>query len=299
MFEKKRLERIQKYNGMSSVKKTVMEYGILTLATFIMVIGIYVFKFPNNFSFGGVTGIAVVLSKFLASTPGNITFIINMVLLLLGFVFLGKGFGLKTAYVSILMSLALSFSEKIYPMSEPLTEEPVLELIFAVALPAVSSAIFFNMDASGGGTDIIAMILRKYTKLNIGSALFVSDLLIVVAACLVFDAQTGLFSLLGLLTKSLVVDGVIENINLCKYFTIICDDPEPICDFIMNHLHRSATIHEAEGAYAHKKKTVIITIMKRGQAVELRNFIRATQPSAFIAITNSSEIIGKGFRGLN
>lgn len=299
MFEKKRLERIQKYNGMSSVKKTVMEYGILTLATFIMVIGIYAFKFPNNFSFGGVTGIAVVLSKFLASTPGNITFIINMVLLLLGFIFLGKGFGLKTAYVSILMSLALSFSEKIYPMSEPLTEEPVLELIFAVALPAVSSAIFFNMDASGGGTDIIAMILRKYTKLNIGSALFVSDLLIVVAACLVFDAQTGLFSLLGLLTKSLVVDGVIENINLCKYFTIICDDPEPICDFIMNHLHRSATIHEAEGAYAHKKKTVIITIMKRGQAVELRNFIRATQPSAFIAITNSSEIIGKGFRGLN
>lgn len=299
MFEKKRLERIQKYNRMSKVKKTVMEYGILTIATYIMVIGIYAFKFPNNFSFGGVTGLAIVLSNFLPSTPGSITFIINMVLLLIGFIFLGKGFGVKTAYISIVMSLGLSLSEKIYPMTEPLTEEPLLELIFAVALPAVSSAIFFNMDASSGGTDIIAMILRKYTKLNIGSALFISDLLIVVSACLVFDAQTGLFSLLGLLTKSLVVDGVIENINLCKYFTIICDDPEPICDFIMNHLHRSATIHEAEGAYAHKKKTVIITIMKRGQAVELRNFIRTTQPSAFIAITNSSEIIGKGFRGLN
>lgn len=299
MFEKKRLERIQKYKDMSGITKTIMEYGILTIATFIMVIGIYVFKFPNNFSFGGVTGIAVVLSHFLQSTPGNITFIINMGLLVLGFIFLGKGFGVKTAYVSILLSVALSFAEKIYPMDAPLTTEPVLELIYAVALPAVSSAIFFNMDASSGGTDIIAMILRKYTKLNIGSALFVSDLLIVVAACFVFDAQTGLFSLMGLLTKSLVVDGVIENINLCKYFTIICDDPEPICDFIMNHLHRSATIHDAEGTYAHKKKTVIITIMKRGQAVELRNFIRATQPSAFIAITNSSEIIGKGFRGLN
>lgn len=299
MFEKKRLERIQKYKGMSKVKKTVLEYGLLTIATYIMVIGIYAFKFPNNFSFGGVTGIAVVLSKFVPSTPGNLTFIINMVLLVIGFIFLGKGFGVKTAYVSIVMSLGLSFSEKIYPMTKPLTEEPFLELVYAVALPAVSSAIFFNMDASSGGTDIIAMILRKYTKLNIGSALFVSDLLIVVAACFVFDAETGLFSLLGLLTKSLVVDGVIENINLCKYFTIICDNPEPICDFIMNHLHRSATIQEAEGAYAHTKKTVIITIMKRGQAVELRNFIRMTQPSAFIAITNSSEIIGKGFRGLN
>lgn len=299
MFEKKRLERIQKYKGMSKVKKTVMEYGLLTIATYIVIIGIYAFKFPNNFSFGGVTGIAVVLSKFLPSTPGSITFIINMALLVVGFIFLGKGFGVKTAYVSIVMSLGLSFSEQIYPMTKPLTEEPLLELVYAVALPAVSSAIFFNMDASSGGTDIIAMILRKYTKLNIGSALFVSDLLIVIAACFVFDAQTGLFSLLGLLTKSLVVDGVIENINLCKYFTIICDDPEPICDFIMNHLHRSATVHEAEGAYQHKKKTVIITIMKRGQAVELRNFIRMTQPSAFIAITNSSEIIGKGFRGLN
>ena len=294
-----RQKRIEKIKSMSKIKKTIIEYGILTLATYVMVIGIYAFKFPNNFSFGGVTGFAIVLSNFLPSTPGNITFIINMVLLVIGFIFLGKGFGIKTAYISIVMSVGLSLSEKIYPMAEPLTEEPLLELIFAVALPAVSSAIFFNMDASSGGTDIIAMILKKYTKLNTGSALFMSDLLIVISACLVFDAQTGLFSLLGLLAKSLMVDNVIENINLCKYFTIICDDPEPICDFIMNHLHRSATIHEAEGTYEHRKKTVIITIMKRGQAVELRNFIRATQPTAFIAITNSSEIIGKGFRGLN
>ena len=299
MNDPKRIERVEKINKMGKVKKIIIEYAILTVATYIMVIGIYAFKFPNNFSFGGVTGLAVVLSEILPTTPGNITFIINMVLLVIGFLFLGKGFGIKTAYISILLSLGLSFSEKIYPMVEPLTEEPLLELIFAVILPAVSSAIFFNMDASSGGTDIVAMILRKYTKLNIGSALLVSDLLIVISACFVFNAQTGLFSLLGLLAKSLVVDNVIESINLCKYFTIICDNPEPICDFIMNELHRSATIYEAVGTYEHRKKTVIITIMKRGQAVELRNFIRQNQPSAFIAITNSSEIIGKGFRGLN
>ena len=117
--------------------------------------------------------------------------------------------------------------------------------------------------------------------------------------CFAFDTQTGLFSLCGLLAKSLVVDGVIENINLCKYFTIICDNPDPICDFILNDLNRSATIYHAQGAYQHNDKTVIITITKRSQAVELRNFIRRTQPGAFIAITNSSEIIGKGFRGFN
>ena len=135
--------------------------------------------------------------------------------------------------------------------------------------------------------------------MNIGAALFVVDLGIVAASCFVFDAQTGLCSLCGLLAKSLVVDNVIESINLCKYFTIICNDPEPICDFITHQLGRSATVYRAEGAYEHSSKTVIITIMKRSQAVELRNFIRRNQPSAFLAITNSSEIIGKGFRGFN
>ena len=287
------------YKNMGQIKRTIEEYAVLTLATLIMVFGIYVFKFPNNFSFGGVTGIAIVLSKFLPGTPGNITLMINIVLLLLGFILLGKGFGIKTAYVSILMSVGLSLAEVWFPMEKPLTTEPVLELIYAIVLPAFSSAIFFNMNASSGGTDIVAMILRKHTKLTIGSALFFSDMLIVILSCFVFDMQTGLFSLSGLLAKSLVVDNVIESINLCKYFTIICEDPDPICDFIMNTLHRSATVYDAEGTYEHRKKKVIITIMKRSQAVELRNFIRRTQPSAFIAITNSSEIIGKGFRGLN
>ena len=285
--------------NVGKIRRTVEEYTILTVATLIMVLGVYVFKFPNNFSFGGVTGIAIVLSAFLPTTPGNINFIINMLLLLLGFLFLGKQFGIKTAYVSILMSIGLSVAEWLFPLTEPLTQQPVLELMYGIVLPAFSSAIFFNRGASSGGTDIVAMILKKYTKLNIGTALFLADLFIVIASCFVFDTQTGLFSLCGLLAKSLVVDNVIESINLCKYFTIICNDPQPICDFITNELKRSATVYKAEGAYEHNEKTVIITVMKRSQAVELRNFIHINQPSAFIAITNSSEIIGKGFRGLN
>lgn len=283
----------------ATLRQTILEYLMLTAATLILVLGVYLFKFPNHFSFGGVTGIAVVLSAVLPASPGSITFIINVALLVLGFLFLGKDAGIKTVYVSLLTSLGLSVAELISPMEHPLTTEPVLELVFAIVLPAFSAAILFNMGASSGGTDIIAMILKKYTTLNIGTALFIVDLGIVVAACFVYDTQTGLFSLCGLLAKSLVVDGVIENINLCKYFTIICDDPDPICDFILNDLNRSATVYHAQGAYQHNDKTVIITITKRSQAVELRNFIRKTQPGAFIAITNSSEIIGKGFRGFN
>ena len=277
----------------------ILEYITLTIATIILDVGVYFFKFPNNFSFGGVTGLAVVLSQVTALRASTLNFVINMVLLVFGFLFLGRGFGIKTVYVSVLSSLGLSLLDVFCPMQGPLTSQPVLELIYAIVLPAFSAAILFNIGASGGGTDIVAMILKKDTKLNIGAALFLVDLGIVVASCLVFDAQTGLCSMCGLLAKSLVVDNVIESINLCKYFTIICNDPEPICEFITKVLNRSATVYQAEGAYQHNQKTVILTVMKRSQAVELRNYIRMNQPSAFIAITNSSEIIGKGFRGFN
>lgn len=222
-----------------------------------------------------------------------------MSLLVIGFIFLGKEFGLRTVYVSVLTSVGLSLAEVIYPMTEPLTSEPVLELVFAIFLPAASAAVLFNMGASGGGTDIVAMILKKYTSWNIGTALMIVDVMIVVSACFVFDAQTGLCSLCGLLAKSLVIDDVIENINLCKCFTIISDNPEPICQFINDKLGRSATIYKAEGAYTHAQRTVIITVLKRSQAVQLRNFIKGCEPTAFITITKSSEIIGKGFRGFN
>lgn len=282
------------------IRSQVLTYGTLTLATVIMVVGIYVFKFPNNYSFGGVSGISIVLSALTSLSAATINFIINMILLAFGFLFIGKDFGIKTVYVSILSSLGLSFMEKVFPMNQPLTDEPVLELVFAIALPAASAAILFNVGASGGGTDIVAMVLKKYTKMdNIGTPLFLVDLGITIMACFVFDIKTGIFSLTGLLAKSLVIDSVIENINLCKYFTIICNNPEPICDYIHNNLKRSATKFEGEGTYEHKKKYIVLAAMKRGQAIQLRNFIRMTEPGAFLMIVNSSEIIGKGFRGLN
>lgn len=279
--------------------KIVIQYLTLTIASLMMVAGVYIFKFPNHFSFGGVTSIAIVLGEVIALTPATINFIINMTLLVLGFLFLGKSFGVMTVYVSILSSVGLSVMERVYPMDAPLTSQPVLELIFAIVLPAVSAAILFNMGASGGGTDIVAMILKKYTSISIGIALFFVDLAITVAACFVFDIQTGLFSFCGLMAKTLVIDGVIENINLCKYFTIVCDNPEPICEFITHELNRSSTIYQARGGFTHKEKMIILTVMRRSQAVQLRNFVRKTEPTAFMMITNSSEIIGKGFRGLN
>ena len=285
--------------GKVNIRKGIKEYSILTFATLVLTIGIYVFKFPNNFSFGGVTGAAIIIAGLTPISAGTITIILNMLLLIVGFVFLGKAFGIKTVYVSVFMSVLLNILEYYFPMSKPLTDEPVMELIYAICLPAFGSAVMFNLGASSGGTDIVAMILKKYTSVNIGTALIVVDFFITIAAFFVFDIKTGLFSFCGLLAKSLVIDNVIESINLCKYFTIICNRPELICDFIHTNLNRSATILNAEGSYMHNNKTIILTVLRRSEAVELRNYVKKIDSGAFIMITNSSEIIGKGFRGLN
>ena len=281
---------------MTDRQQTIKEYIMITIAVIIMDIGIYVFKFPNNFSFGGVSGLAVVVTKFVPFTASQINLVINMILLVLGFAFLGKSFGMKTAYVTVLSSLLLNVMEYLFPMSGPLTQETTLELVYAIVLPAVGAAIFFYENASGGGTDIVAMILKKYSTMDISGALLVVDAIIVVMACFVFDIRTGLFSICGLMAKTLLIDKAIERMKLNKYFTIICSNPEPICDYIVNDLKRSATVYRAEGAYTHKDKAVILTVIDPKQAQLLERHIQSVEPDAFLLVTKSSEIMGKGFK---
>ena len=281
--------------NLGKIKRTVEEYVVLTVATLILVVGVYVFKFPNNFSFGGVSGMAVVFAKFLPFTASVINLVINLVLLVVGFAFLGRNFGLKTAYVTVLSSVLLNVFEHLFPMSGPLTDQISLELCFAILLPAIAAALLFFENASGGGTDIIAMIIKKYSTMNISTALLLCDLLIVVMAFFVFDTLTGLCSILGLMAKTLVIDKVIERMKLNKFFTIVCDYPEPICDFITEELGHTATTYHAEGAYSHTQRTVILTVVDVNQAILLQRFIKKNEPTAFITVTKSSEIIGKGF----
>ena len=207
--------------------KIVRQYTIITLGISMMAVGVYFFKFPNNFVFGGVTGAAALAAKLTPISASEFSAVVNMLMLLLGLIFLGKEFALTTGYATVVLSAELMLLEKACPLNAPLSDQPMLELIFAIAIPGISSAIMFNMGASSGGTDIVAMILKKYTSMNIGTALLAVDLLIAVSACFVFDITTGLFSLCGLFTKTIVIDTAIENINLCKYLTIVCKDTTP------------------------------------------------------------------------
>ena len=273
---------------------------LINLGILLTSIGIYFFKMPNGFSTGGVSGLSIILGKVIDFiTPATMMAIMNVLLLIIGFIFVNGDFGLKTVYATIMFSLETWLLELILPLPTPLTNEPFMELCLAILLTAVGSAILFNCSASSGGTDIIAMILKKYTSINVGTALLISNAFIAFASFLVFDISIGLFSVLGLFAQSFLVDGVIENLNLCKYFTIITDKPDEICEYIMKNLHRGVTKQEAIGEYTKNSKYILLTVVSRTQAVKLRNKTKDVDPESFVMITNTSEIVGKGFGGIN
>ena len=275
------------------MKSKLKNFSLLTISTLIMAVGIYFFKFANNFTFGGITGIAVLVAKFLPISASDFSFVVNILLLIIGWIVLGKSFAEKTAYSTILLSVSLSLLERIYPMSHPLTNEPLLELIFAILLPALGSAILFNIGASSGGTDVIAMILKKYTSVDIGKGLMISDLIFTLAGFLVFNVKTGLYSLFGLIMRSALIDNFIESFNRSKYFHVVTSNATCICD-----LQRGATIVNATGAFTGDDKYIILTVLSPSQAVKLRNFIKEHDPKAFLLVSNTSEIIGKGFHSV-
>ena len=280
------------------MKSKLKNFSLLTISTLIMAVGIYFFKFANNFTFGGITGIAVLVAKFFPISASDFSFVVNILLLIIGWIVLGKSFAEKTAYSTILLSVSLSLLERIYPMSHPLTNEPLLELIFAILLPALGSAILFNIGASSGGTDVIAMILKKYTSVDIGKRLMIYDIIFTLAGFLVFNVKTGLYSLFGLIMRSALIDNFIESFNRSKYFHVVTSNATCICDFIQNDLQRGATIVNATGAFTGDDKYIILTVLSPSQAVKLRNFIKEHDPKAFLLVSNTSEIIGKGFHSV-
>ena len=277
--------------------ETLKSYLIITAGTVIMAAGIYFFKFPNNFSTGGVSALSMILTAlFPILTAGQYMMIINILLLIVGLLVFGKQFAVKTIYSSLLLSICTRIFEVVIPLAQPLTNEKLLELIFAIGLTAIGSALIFNEAASSGGTDIIAMILKKFTNLNIGRALLCSDIILAAASLWVFDISTGMFSILGLVMKAFVVDNVIDGINLSKCFTIITDKDKEICEFINSELHRGATVSVCSGAFTGEDRKMIITVLNRNQAVLLKQVIKKTDKNAFTMITHSSDILVKGFR---
>ncbi len=291
----------------SRIKTTLFEYLMLSIGIVLVTVGLYVFAMPNKFVMGGVTGISIVLVELLpASFPisaGGFVTIMNILLLLVGFAFLGRDFGFKTVYTSMLLSGLGMLIEWLgahlgdgSPLF-PLTDNLLLELALAVILPGIGTAIVFYYNGSGGGTDIVAMILKKYTKVEGGKALICVDFLIMLVS-FTYGMEIGLLSALGLFAKSMIVDKVNRNLNLSKYCLIVTTFPEEVGAYINQRLHRGATIWKGMGVYTREEKFILLVVMNARQATVVREEIKKIDEHAFIVVDDTSDIVGNGFRAL-
>ncbi len=278
------------------LKQKIKEYCLLALGSALFAIGVHFFIFPNHFTMGGAAGISLILNTIFSSISVSVyNNILNTAFLLLGFIALNKNFGIKTIYCSILYIIFYQGLVWFVPMQEPLTDNKLLELIFSIFISAFAGAITFNHNASSGGTDVVAMIIKDRHGVDVGTGQFISNVVIVIFSFFIFDVETALLSLLGLLLKAVLVDSVIHSINRRKMLNIITSTPNVACDFIINKLQRSATVWQGMGAYTHEDKWIVLSVLTPHQAVLLRRHLRKSDPEAFFLASNSSEIFGKGF----
>lgn len=318
------------------ILKTIWSYIIITVGTLFVAAAVYFFKFPNHFTVGGVSSLSVVLAHYFPNfSESQFMAIANIVLLVIALIVFGKQFAVKTIYSTVLLSVTTIGAEKIqlleritgqydaqqhylslgFSLESPPPDNPeifqtlwaitsnagqgtelFLELLFTIGGIAIGSAILFSQNASSGGTDIIAMILKKFTNVNIGTALLITDVILAIAGGFAFGIKLALFSLCGLVIKSFIVDTVIDGINLNKCFIVVTEKDEALCDYINNQLHRGATVSVCRGSFTRDDKKMIITVLSRQQASTLKKYLRQNDPQAFTIITNSTDILGKGFR---
>lgn len=290
-------------------RRTVLRWALMMVGIIMMSCSVYFFQTPNDLTLGGIAGVAIIIYSFLPAsvaaifTQGVIMAIINVLLLIVGLIVLGKQCTLRTVVCSLAYTGIIWLCEYfdviglITGGGTTLTNQPLLELVYAILLFGVGGALIFNCGASSGGTDIIALILKKYTSLNVGMALMIIDMIVVCISFYTFTVTSALFSLLGLFTKSFLLDSVIENISKTKYITIITQNAEIISEYILKVINHGYTVYDAEGGYTGEAKKILITVCKRNEALKLKMKIHEVDPTAFVIITDANEILGKGFGG--
>ena len=279
--------------------KALREWGMIHLGCFLVAAGITWFLVPNNIAAGGVSGLAMVLNRFFPGFPVGVLMIgMNLVLFIIGFIFIGFEFGAKTIYSSLFVSGAVWFLERFFPVAVPLSDDILVQLIFGTLLGATGMAMVFNQNASTGGTDITAKILNKYLNIDIGKGVLACDVFIVLAAGWVFGIRIGMYAMLGVILNGFLVDSVIIGLRINKYVIVISGFSEEIRRFIVEELESGATIYEGRGAWSGERKEIITTILNRRKFIRLRDFIRAIDPRAFISVNNIHEVLGEGFERL-
>ncbi|MBU3184660.1 YitT family protein [Clostridium estertheticum] len=282
------------------MKTIIKEYILITIGIALVALGLYFFLIPNDLAVGGVSGLAMVINQYMPGlTIGALMFVLNVVLFVVGFMFIGSSFGVRTMYASFGLSGMIWVLEKLFPMSGSITNDIFLELIFGILIGAVGMGMVFNQNSSTGGTDIIAKMLNKYFHLEIGKSLLIADLFITILAGVAFGPRIGMYALLGVIINGYTVDAVIAGINNCKKVEVVSSKGEEIKRFIIEDLNRGATLYMAKGAYTNDEKEIITTVLGKKQFIKLKNHIKEIDKMAFIITYNVHETVGEGFKDIN
>lgn len=267
------------------------EFIVITFATLIVSAAVFFFLIPSQVSVGSISGLAMILGNIIPLHISIITFILNGLLLIIGFLLIGKEFGAKTVYTSLLLPLFLRIFEIWFPDFSSINGDPFLDMVCYIFVVSIGLAILFRENASSGGLDIVAKLLNKYFRMDMGKAMALPGMCVALSSILFYDKKLVVLSLLGTYLNGLVLDHFIFGLNLKKRVCIISEKEAEIRSFILNRLHSGATIYEGRGAYDGQPKTEIITIVDKNEYALLMSYLLKTDPSAFVTVYTVSEVI--------
>jgi uncharacterized membrane-anchored protein YitT (DUF2179 family) len=272
------------------IRNTIKDFVIITIGTAIVAAAVFFFMLPSHVTVGSGAGLAMVLSNFIPMSVSTITLIMNVGLLIIGFILVGAEFGAKTVYCSILMPLIMGIFEAIFPNFQSFTQDPLLDVVCYILLVGVGLSILFSRNASSGGLDIVAKIMNKFLRIDLGKAMSYAGIAVALTSALCYDSKTVVLSLLGTYFGGMVVDNFIFGINIKRRVCVISKDLDIIVDFVLNELHSGATLNQIIGAYDKEPKMEMITIVDKNEYRRLMDFVRVTDPKAFVTVYSVSDM---------
>ena len=273
-----------------NLQKTIKEFAIITVGTAIVAAAVFFFMLPSHVSVGSGAALAMVLSNFIPLSVSTITLIMNVGLLIIGFILIGPEFVAKTVYCSILMPVIMGVFEKLFPNFQSITQDPLLDVICYILVVGVGLSILFSRNASSGGLDIVAKIMNKYLKMDLGQAMSTSGIVVALSSALCYDAKTVVLSLLGTYFGGMVVDHFIFGLNIKRRVCVISKDLEPIVQYVLHDLHSGATLNEIIGAYDRTPKMEMVTIVDKHEYKKLMDYVRMVDPKAFVTVYSVSDM---------
>lgn len=271
-------------------KRSVREFLIITFGTAVIAAAVYFFMLPSHVTVGSGTALAMVISNFVPLPVSAITFLLNVVLLIIGFLLVGPEFGAKTVYCSLLMPAVMRVFEIVFPDFQSLTGDPFLDMIGYILVVGIGLAFLFSCNASSGGLDIVAKIMNRYLRMDLGQAMSVSGLVVALSSAICYDKKTVVISLIGTYFGGMIVDHFIFGLNLKRRVCILSPKVEEITQFILHDLHSGASLYDATGAYDNVVRREIITIVDKQEYKKLMDYVRKTDPTAFVTVYSVNEI---------